>query len=301
MFNFFATIFGYILNFIYGIVNNYGVAIILFTILLRLIILPISIKQQKTMKKSAKVQGKVKEIQDKYKNDPTRMNQEVMELYKQEKMSPFSGCFSSIIQIVVVISMFYLVSRPLTYMKHVDTELINQYAQEIQEEQGRANYQEISIIRLKGAEDERVNINMNFLGLNLSLVPSQNYNDWKVFIIPVLYVLTSFATAKLNLKLNTNNKDKNKEQEKPKEYPEIKPDDDMKEIVKKYKEGSKEDDDIDMMAEMNKNMTIMMPLMTVSIAIIAPLGLALYWFVSNLIMLGERIFIMKFFKEDEEE
>ena len=90
MFNFCANIFGYILNFIYGIVNNYGLAIILFTILLKLIILPISIKQQKTMKKSSKIQVKVKEIQDKYKNDPVRMNQEVMNLYKEENMSPFS-------------------------------------------------------------------------------------------------------------------------------------------------------------------------------------------------------------------
>lgn len=93
MFKFFANIFGYVLNFIYGIVNNYGVAIILFTILLKLIMLPISIKQQKTMKKSAKIQGQVKEIQDKYKNDPTRMNQEVMDLYKKENMSPFSRMF----------------------------------------------------------------------------------------------------------------------------------------------------------------------------------------------------------------
>lgn len=93
MFKFFANFFGYALNFIYGIVNNYGVAIILFTILLKLIMLPISIKQQKTMKKSAKIQGQVKDIQEKYKNDPTRMNQEVMDLYKKENMSPFSRMF----------------------------------------------------------------------------------------------------------------------------------------------------------------------------------------------------------------
>jgi len=114
MFNLCAKLFGFVLNFIYGIVNNYGVAIIIFTVILKLILLPMSIKQQKTMKKSAKIQGKVKEIQEKYSNDPTRMNQEVMELYKKEKMSPFSGCLTTIFQFVVVLSMFYLVSRPLT-------------------------------------------------------------------------------------------------------------------------------------------------------------------------------------------
>ncbi len=285
LFKFFANIFGYVLNFIYGMVNNYGVAIILFTILLKLIMLPISIKQQKTMKKSAKIQGQVKKIQEKYKNDPTRMNQEVMDLYKKENMSPFSGCLSSILQIVLVISMFYLVSRPLTYMKHVDTELIHQYTQELQEAEGAANYQEIGIIRTKASEDERVNINMDFLGLNLSSVPSQNYHDWKVFIIPVLYVITSFISTRITTNMN---KTKKKEEEKPKVDP------NTKELMKK------EEENIDMMEEMNKNMMIMMPIMTVSIALIAPLGLALYWLINNIFMLGERLIINKLCKSEEE-
>ncbi len=286
LFKFFANIFGYVLNFIYGIVNNYGIAIILFTILLKLIMLPISIKQQKTMKKTTKLQEQVREIQNKYKSDPTRMNQEVMDLYKRENMSPFSGCLSSILQIILVISMFYLVSRPLTYMKHVEPDLINQYAQELQQTEGGTNYQEIGIIRLKAGEDERVNLNMNFLGLNLSSVPSQNYKDWKVFIIPVLYVITSFISTKVTTNLNTTKKKEKK----------LEPDinDNTQELVKK------EEEEIDMMAEMNKNMMIMMPLMTVSIAIIAPLGLALYWLVNNIFMLMERLLLDKFFKSEEE-
>ena len=121
--DFLANIFGYLLNFIYQIVNNYGIAMIIFTIILKLIMLPISIKQQKTLKKSAKMQVKVKEIQEKYSNDQVRQSQELMDLYKRENMSPFSGCLSSIIQLIIVLSMFYLVSRPLTYMKHIDTDL----------------------------------------------------------------------------------------------------------------------------------------------------------------------------------
>jgi len=280
LFKFFAKFFGYILNFIYGIVGNYGIAIILFTILLKLIMLPMSIKQQKTMKKTARIQQQSKEIQEKYKNDQVRMNQEIMDLYKKENMSPFSGCLSSFLQIIIVISMFYLVSRPLTYMKQVQPELINQYAQEIQAEEGNTNYQEIAVIRAKGAEDEKVYLNMDFLGLNLSAIPLQNYGDWKVYIIPVLYVLTSFVSTRITAKMTqTNKKEDKKEEQKDKE---------------------KDDDDIDMMEEMNKNMTMMMPLMTVSIALIAPLGLALYWFVNNVFMLGERLIINKFFKSEEE-
>ena len=67
MFGFFASLFGYLLSFLYNIVNNYGIAIILFTIIIKLLLLPLSIKQQRTMKKSAKIQEKMKVIQFKYK------------------------------------------------------------------------------------------------------------------------------------------------------------------------------------------------------------------------------------------
>ena len=280
MFNFFANVFGYILNYIYGMVNNYGIAILIFTVLLKVAMLPISINQQKTMKKTAKIQQQTKVIQQKYKKDQARMNQEIMELYKKENMSPFSGCLSSIVQIILILSMFYLVSRPLTYMKHVDKELIEQYSQEIREENGNQRYSEIAIIRRKSEEDTNVYINMKFLGLNLSSVPSENYNDPKVFIIPVLYVITSIASTRLTANLNKSK---------------IKEDNETKELKKK------DDNDFDMAQEMSRNMTIMMPLMTVSIALIAPLGLALYWFANNLLMIGERVALNKFIKESDEE
>ena len=126
-----SNIFGYILNWLYEFFNNYGIAIIILSVLLRIILIPITIKQQSTMKKTAKLQEQMKILQVKYKNNPEKLNQEMMNLYKTEKMSPFSGCFSSIIQLVIVLSMFWLVSQPLTYMKKVDPEIINNYKQEI--------------------------------------------------------------------------------------------------------------------------------------------------------------------------
>lgn len=275
MFDFFANIFGYVLNFIYNFVGNYGLALIIFTVLLKLTMLPMSIKQQKTLKKNTKIQAEVKVLQDKYANDPVRLNQEMMDLYKSENMSPFSGCLGSILQLIIILSIFFLVSRPLTFMLHVDSEVVDGYVKEIQEQRNeKASYQEIAVIREKGAEDERVRINMNFLGLDLSQVPSQNYSDWKVFIIPVLYVITSIASMKLTTSMQNANKDK---EEKP---------------------ADKGDEEEDTMAEMNKTMNYMMPFMSVSIALIAPLGLALYWFVNNLIMIVERLVINKVCKED---
>ena len=86
MFQFFANIFGYLLEILYSFINNYGLAIIFFTIIIKILFIPFSVKQQKTMKKTTKIQEKMKVIQFKYKNNPEKMNQEVMELYKTEKM-----------------------------------------------------------------------------------------------------------------------------------------------------------------------------------------------------------------------
>ena len=278
MFEFFANIFGYALNFIYNIVNNYGIAIIIFTIILKAIMIPMNLKQQKTMKKSAKIQVKSKEIQEKYGNDPVRMNQELMDLYKAENMSPFSGCLSSIIQFIVIISIFFVVSRPLTFMKHIDSDTINKYTQEITEnnDNQRKNYMEIAIIREKAQQDENVNLNMNFLGLDLSDIPIENLSDWNVYIIPVLYVITSFISMKITSNMNgMNKKEENKVEQKT--------DDGKEEIA---------------MEEMNKTMARMAPIMSVSISMIAPLGLALYWFVSNILMIIERAITSKYLKEE---
>ena len=248
------------------------------------------------------MQVKVKEIQEKYSNDQVRQSQELMDLYKRENMSPFSGCLSSIIQLIIVLSMFYLVSRPLTYMKHIDTDLLNQYTQEVAAStEGALRYPEIAIIKAMSDKDENIRINMDFFGLDLSDIPTQNYKDLKVYIIPLLYVFTSFISIRLTTNLNK------KKQEEKNNKEEL-----IKENIDKTKENNKEklpvkveekqeDKEIDTMEEMQRQMNFMMPVMAVSIALIAPLGLALYWLVSNLLMIIERLIINKFFKDEEEE
>lgn len=284
--SFIADIFGYLLNAIYLIVKNYGLAIILFSIVVKIILLPLSIKQQKTMKKTAKLQEKMKEIQFKYKNNPEKLNQETMNLYKSENMSPFSGCLSSIVQIVLLFAVFYLVKSPLTYMKKVDPQLVETYSNEIkQEQEGKSTaYPEIAIIQYKGQQDERVNLNMDFLGIDLSKVPTQSLKDPRVYIIPVLYVITSFISIRL-----TTNMQKKKKQ---KELPEV--------IDGETPEVKKEIEEVDAMEQSNKMMSWLMPVMSISIAIIAPLGLALYWLMSNILMIIERIVLDKYFESKEE-
>ena len=284
-----SNLFGYLLNWLYQIFNNYGVAIIVFSVLLRIILIPITIKQQKSMKKSAEMQEKMNEIQRKYRNNPEKLNQETIDLYKREKMSPFTGCLSSILQIIIILAVFYLVSKPLTYMKKVDTGLIDKYVQEIKEETGTSPADtEIAVIQKKAAEGSNVYINMEFLGLDLSKVPNQNLTDYKVYIIPILYVITTFISIKI-----TNNLQSKKKK-------------DVK-LIESSENGEKSKEEVDpqeealeSMQQMNKSMSYMMPIMSVFIAFIAPLGLALYWFVSNVLMIIERLIINKFDESKEE-
>ena len=331
MFAAISNLFGYLLNFLYELVNNnFGFAIILFSILLRIILLPVTIKQQKSMEKTNKIQGELKSLQFKYKNNPEMLNKETMELYKREKISPFSGCLSAIVQIIIILSVFYLVSQPLTYMKKANDKnpelktVVEQYKNEIKESNNnKTRYIEIATIarirddyneiiknennnednkevienqekpesteqtepveKQEEKEDlgkkkeilEKLNINMEFLGLDLSKVPTENLKDFTVYIIPVLYVISSFISIKLTT--NTQNKAKKKEE----------------------KNDNKEE--VDAMSQMSKSMSYMMPIMTLSIAFIAPLGLALYWFVSNALMIVERFVIKKLFEDKGDE
>ena len=295
MFQFFANIFGFLLNIINNFVGNYGLAIILFTVLIKLIMLPLSIKQQRTMKKNAVMQEKIKVLKFKYKNDQEKLNKEMMNLYKQENMSPFSGCLSAIIQFILLISIFYMVRFPLTYMERIDKSNIDNYIQQMKDDGREVSqaYSEIDIIReieylkAKFPEDEnleKIKINMNFCGLDLSKIPQQNLSDWTVYIIPILYIISTFISMKITTSM----------QNKPKK-------EENKEIIditeNKEKEENTKSEMEDAMAQSSKMMSWMMPIMSVSISLVAPLGLALYWLVNNVLMIGERLVLDKFIKD----
>jgi len=330
MLAFFANIFGYVLKLLYNIVGNYGWAIILFSILIKVLMLPISIKQQKTLKKNEKIQGELKQIQFKYKNEPEKLNQEMMALYKREGMSPFSGCLSSIVQIILLFSVFLLVRQPLTYMVKMDQDAISQMTQIVsrQDSNTKNAYQEIAIIQyvrnlqnIFSVEDneeskeekdikenieqenveekneqteteksntesfdiakyaDQVNLNMDFFGIDLSQVPTKNPTDIKVLIIPILYVISSFISIKISMAATK----KKKIEEK-----------------KLITDGTEQEEKYNPTEDMNKTMVWMMPIMSVTIAIIAPLGLALYWLMNNILMIIERLVLNKYLNKEEE-
>ena len=294
MFQFFANIFGYILNFINNIVGNYGLAIIIFTVLIKILMLPLSIKQQKTMKKSEKLQNQIKALQFKYKNDQETLNREMMALYKKENMSPFSGCLTAIVQFILLISVFYMVRFPLTYMVGIDKDQINTYIEQMKQDniavsQGYAEIdviRELNYLKEKFPDDQnlnKINLNMNFCGLDLSKIPQQNLTDWTVYIIPLLYILSTFVSMRMtsNTRKSEKNNNLNKDGEEEKDKKEKNEGNDMEETLE----------------QSNKMMSWMMPIMSVSISLVAPLGLALYWLVNNILMIFEKMFTDRVIKD----
>ena len=258
MINFFSNIFGYVLNWIYLLVQNYGLAIIIFSVLIKILMLPLSIKQQRTLKINEKLQKEIKILQIKYKGNQEKINQETMELYKREKVNPLSGCFTIIIQFILILSMFYLVRSPLTYMKKIDNTRIEEQINIVKETNENQNinnsYPEIAIIRYLQENNMKENdmyINMNFLGLDLSKVPQENLKDITVYIIPVLYVISSIISIKF-----TTNLSKNKNKEEVEE---------SKDLINTKE--NKEIDQEEMAMQMNKNMSLMMPILSVSISL----------------------------------
>lgn len=130
-----------------------------------------------------------------------------------------------------------------------------------------------------------MNIQMNLFGLDLSKIPQQNMSDYTVYIIPVLYILSSFISIRLTTAMQQ------KQQKSAKKEETIIDGETGKELV------PQEENEMDTVMQTNKMMSWMMPILSISIAFVAPLGLALYWLMNNILMIIERIVLDKVIKE----
>jgi len=186
-----------------------------------------------------------------------------------------------------------MVRCPLTYMERIDKTQIDTYVQQLKDNGMSINqaYSEIDIIREldylkeKFPDDQtldKINLNMNFCGLDLSKIPQQNLGDWTVYIIPILYIISTFVSMRITTSMQKKNKKK----------------DGVIDITENKDEKEEEKNEMeDAMEQSNKMMSWMMPIMSVSISLVAPLGLALYWLVNNVLMIGERLVLDKIIKD----
>lgn len=110
-----SDLLGSVLSTILNAVGNYGLAIILFTILVKVLLLPLSIKQTKSTKAMQDIQPKIQELQEKYKNKPEKQQQEIMKLYQEAKINPLAGCLPLFIQLPILLALFNVLREPVTY------------------------------------------------------------------------------------------------------------------------------------------------------------------------------------------
>lgn len=113
--NIISNALGHVLRIIFELVQNYGLSIILFTIVVKVLLLPLTIKQTKSTKAMQDIQPKILEIQTKYKDKPEKQQQEIMKIYTEAKINPLAGCLPLLIQMPILIALFSVLREPVTY------------------------------------------------------------------------------------------------------------------------------------------------------------------------------------------
>ena len=279
--------FGWVLNFIYGFVSNYGVSIILLTLFIKIILLPLTLKQQKSMTKMQRIQPKLKEIQEKYKDDKDKSAQETMKLYKEYGVSPMGGCLPMLIQFPILIAFYNVIRKPVEYVRGITgkelTALFKEFG--INAKDAGAQIQLAEKMGEKG-------LDFNFLGLDLAEVPWDElkliYADGKinwivltVLIIPILACVTTYLTSKISTAMNKTKKEEKKEETKPQRV--LSPE--QKKSAPNTGEG------------MAKSMTYMMPLMTLFFTFTLPAAMGLYWTVSNVLSMVQTILLNNYYNK----
>lgn len=276
MFDLIATPFAYIMRLIYNFVNDYGLTIILFTILAKVILWPLNAKSQRSMAAMQKVQPQLAKLQEKYKNDKDKLGMETMKLYQDNNINPMGGCLPMLIQFPLIIAIYQVIIKPITYLMNVDmsvSEIIKMLQQNGFGKNLSATSQQIEVlaeVSKSGLADKIqgfVNIDFNFLGLDLSQVPQAHLGEWMsnfIWIIPVLSLLSAYAMSKLSSSMNQSSAANEQAQ------------------------------------QTQKTMLLLMPLMSGYFTLILPAGVGLYWIASNILQMIQQVVITAKIKKEME-
>lgn len=311
---------GWILKFCNMLVGNYGVTIILFTILVKAILLPMMVKQQRSMTKTQKLQPLLNELQQKYANDKDKLNMETMKLYQKYKINPMSGCLPLLIQLPILMALYWVVKKPVVYlMGFRDDEVwrivsaVTQWAEsnpdglsqffaalgvENMEALTANGYRmfgmyEIQIARFLHLHPEIMNsqwiletgrnydiVNFNFLGLDLSQTP--NLGAFFSMFIGQFGGLTTDTVALWSIPVlsGVSSYVVSKLSQKMQPTP-------------PQRDANGEEKSNPMQA-----MMLFMPFMSAWFAFTLPAAVGLYWIVSNVLQLVQQFVLMKVVKVD---
>ena len=223
---------------------DFGLAIIIVTILIKLILLPINKKQIESQKKMQELQPKIKAIQEKHKNDKEKQSRAIMELYKDHKTNPFSGCLPMIVQLIFLIAFYRVLFNISQNNLTIESSGLYSFVQN----PGQIKHYFLGIINLSKSID--------FKSLTLMSIPH--------LILVILAAGSQYYQTKMMMPKN-----------------------DIKSIDK----AKSKPKDLDFAQVMTKQMLYLGPLLTLFIGVKFPAGLALYWLVSTLFMIGQQIYI----------
>ena len=292
--------FGWLIGFLYELTSNYGLAIIIFTCIVQLVLLPISAKSKKSMMKMSRIQPRVQEIQQKYANDKQKQNEAIQQLQREEGATMgCGGCLWSLVPLLILIPLLQVIRDPIVYILGESADVANKivdviktsapglfsgndYYKQVVAAQAIPQYAEQIREAIPGISDATLQgINFNFLGINLGATPTFNIFAWKVwnwatiglFLIPLLsagqQVLSMLLSQKANNSVIT---DENGMEDK--------------ETAKNSQSN-----------QTNKVMLWMMPIMSLWIGFTVPAGLSLYWFIGGLIRMVEDHILTKHYRK----
>ncbi len=252
---------GWVMWFIYNFLgNNYVVALLLFTIFTRLLLLPSNIKQQKNMVRNAMLKPKLDALQKKYGKNKEKYQEEMMKLYEKEGYNPMSGCLPMLIQFPILFGLIDVVYKPFTHILRLPAEAISKIVEASEMPAMRAEIWALGHLdEVKGVVSAEVfeqieSLNMNFLGMNLGEQPTWAFN--MLLLIPILSGVTALLSSLISTKFTAQNM-----------------------------EG----------AGMMKGMMLLMPIMSVVISFSVPAGVGLYWIFSNVISTVQTVIMHKIY------
>ncbi len=293
--------FGWLLNVIYSLLGNYGLAIIIFAVLVQLVLLPITAKSKKSMMKMSRLQPRIQEIQRKYANDQQKQNEAIQKLQQEEGASMgCGGCLWSLVPLLILIPLYSVIREPIRYILGESTEnaqLIvdtikklnpdlftgNSYYNQVIAAQYIPEYAEaIKAAIPEIAESTLQGINFNFLGgINLGLIPQFNVFKWEawnwatigLFLVPCLSAGSQVVQMLISQKMNNS--------------------------VVTDERGMQDQETAQksQAAQSTKIMLWMMPLMSLWIGFTVPAGLSLYWLVGGVVRTVEDTILTKRYRK----
>lgn len=258
---------GYLFRGIYMFVGNYGWTIILFTLIIKLILVPLNIKQQKSMKKTQAIQPRLLKLQEKYAQDKEKLSQETMKLYQEAGVSPMGGCLPMLIQFPILIGLYNIIRKPMSYVMMLTKDEVLAISERLTGEVvdfgvvnqiGVAKEMQSSFDKISDLIRENLLINFDFFGFDLSVTPTINFisQHLEYALIPVLAGFTTYIVSVISSKISGT-------------------------AANNQAAGSM------------KTMNVIFPLMTAWFAVTLPAGLGIYWIISNLFQIAQMFVLNK--------